>query len=142
MSQENNNGCQLKNPDISGAIFTLSLSIPILNSQCVGASDMSGFFNWLPLKFIWYISYIVEILSYFYNDNVCFIMELTKGNSVNKQLIFIRQFESKLLFSNTCLLSKLKSFRLKHTNGYIITHWKIIHDVTCKWIPFNMAFVT
>ena len=89
-----------------------------------------------------YISFIIEILSYFYNDNVCFIMELTKGNSVNKQLIFIQQFESKLLFSNTCLLSKLKSFRLKHTNGYIITHWKIIHDVTCKWIPFNMAFVT
>ena len=32
---------QLKNPDISGAIFTLSLSIRILNSQCVeGARDV------------------------------------------------------------------------------------------------------
>ena len=29
----NINGCQLENPDISGAIFTLSLSILILNSQ-------------------------------------------------------------------------------------------------------------
>ena len=29
------NGSQLKNPDISGAIFTLSLSILILNSQCL-----------------------------------------------------------------------------------------------------------
>ena len=29
------NGSQLKNPDISGAIFTLSLSILMLNSQCV-----------------------------------------------------------------------------------------------------------
>ena len=29
------NGSQLKNLDISGAIFTLSLSIIILNSQCV-----------------------------------------------------------------------------------------------------------
>ena len=29
------NGSQLKNPDISGAIFTLSLSLLILNSQCV-----------------------------------------------------------------------------------------------------------
>ena len=29
------NGSQLSNPDISGAIFTLSLSIPILNSQRV-----------------------------------------------------------------------------------------------------------
>ena len=36
-----NNGSQLKNPDISGAIFTLSLSIRILNSQCVeGARDV------------------------------------------------------------------------------------------------------
>ena len=35
------NGSQLKNPDISGAIFTLSLSIRILNSQCVvGARDI------------------------------------------------------------------------------------------------------
>ena len=36
-------GSQLKNPDISGAIFTfcLSLSIIILNSQCVeGARDV------------------------------------------------------------------------------------------------------
>ena len=34
------NGSQLKNPDTSGAIFTLSLSI-ILNSQCVeGARDI------------------------------------------------------------------------------------------------------
>ena len=29
------NGSQLKNSDISGAIFTLNLSILILNSQCV-----------------------------------------------------------------------------------------------------------
>ena len=36
------NGGQLKNPDISDAIFTLSLSIRILNSQCVeGARDVS-----------------------------------------------------------------------------------------------------
>ena len=36
----NCNGSQLKNPDISGAIFTLSLSIQILNSQCIeGARD-------------------------------------------------------------------------------------------------------
>ena len=35
------NESQLKNPDISGAIFTLSLSILILNSQCVeGARDV------------------------------------------------------------------------------------------------------
>ena len=35
------NGGQLKNPDISGAIFTLSSSIRILNSQCVeGARDV------------------------------------------------------------------------------------------------------
>ena len=35
------NGSQIKNPDISGAIFTLSLSILILNSQCVeGARDV------------------------------------------------------------------------------------------------------
>ena len=35
------NGSQLKNPDISGALFTLSLSILILNSQCVeGARDV------------------------------------------------------------------------------------------------------
>ena len=31
----NNNGSQLKNPDTSGAILTLSLSILILNSQSV-----------------------------------------------------------------------------------------------------------
>ena len=31
----NCNGSQLKNPDISGAIFTLSLSKRVLNSQCV-----------------------------------------------------------------------------------------------------------
>ena len=30
-----NNGSQLKKPDISGAMFTLSLSVLILNSQCV-----------------------------------------------------------------------------------------------------------
>ena len=36
-----NNGSQLKNPDISGAIFTSSLSILILNSKCVeGARDV------------------------------------------------------------------------------------------------------
>ena len=36
------NGSQLKNPEISGAIFTLSLSIQILNSQCVdGARDVT-----------------------------------------------------------------------------------------------------
>ena len=29
------NRSQLKNPDISGAIFTLSMSIRMLNSQCV-----------------------------------------------------------------------------------------------------------
>ena len=29
------NGSQLKNPDISGAIFVWSLSIRMLNSQCV-----------------------------------------------------------------------------------------------------------
>ena len=35
------NGSQLNNPDISGAIFTLSLSILILNSQCLeGARDV------------------------------------------------------------------------------------------------------
>ena len=35
------NGSQLKNLDISGTIFTLSLSILILNSQCVeGARDV------------------------------------------------------------------------------------------------------
>ena len=35
------NGSQLKNLDISGAIFTLSLSIRTLNSQCVdGARDV------------------------------------------------------------------------------------------------------
>ena len=35
------NGSQLKNPDISGAIFTSSLSIRILNSQCEdGARDV------------------------------------------------------------------------------------------------------
>ena len=35
------NGSQLMNPDISGVIFTLSLSILILNSQCVeGARDV------------------------------------------------------------------------------------------------------
>ena len=39
------NGSQLKTPDISGAILTLSLSIRILNSQCVeGARDVR-FFN-------------------------------------------------------------------------------------------------
>ena len=38
------NGSQLKDPDISGAIFTLSLSIQILNSQCVeGARDVMVF---------------------------------------------------------------------------------------------------
>ena len=36
-----NNGSVLKNPEISGAIFTLNLSIQILNSQCVeGARDV------------------------------------------------------------------------------------------------------
>ena len=41
MSVGNNNESQLKNPDLSGAIFTLSLSILILNSQCVeGARDV------------------------------------------------------------------------------------------------------
>ena len=36
----NINGSVLKNPEISGAIFTLNLSILILNSQCVeGARD-------------------------------------------------------------------------------------------------------
>ena len=40
MSDCTPNGSQLKNPDISGAIFTLSLSIRVLNSQCVeGARD-------------------------------------------------------------------------------------------------------
>ena len=40
MSRDSN-GSQLKKPDISGAIFTLSLSIRILNSQCVeGARDV------------------------------------------------------------------------------------------------------
>ena len=35
------NGSQLKNPDISGGIVTLSLSILIWNSQCVeGARDV------------------------------------------------------------------------------------------------------
>ena len=35
------NGSQLKNPDISGAIFTLNSSIRILNSQCVeGVRDV------------------------------------------------------------------------------------------------------
>ena len=35
------NGSELKNPDISGATTTLSLSILILNSQCVeGARDV------------------------------------------------------------------------------------------------------
>ena len=35
------NGSQLKNPEISGTIFTLNLSILILNSQCVeGARDV------------------------------------------------------------------------------------------------------
>ena len=43
-------GVQSKNPDISGAIFTLSLSILILNSQCVPwAPEISGCFNTLPL---------------------------------------------------------------------------------------------
>ena len=41
-----NNESQLKNSDISGAIFTLSLSILILNSQCEegtsAAPEMSG----------------------------------------------------------------------------------------------------
>ena len=38
------NGSQLKNPDITGTIFTLSLSIRILNSQCVeGARDVRVF---------------------------------------------------------------------------------------------------
>jgi len=32
---DGNNVIQLINPDISGAIFTLGLSIKILNSQCV-----------------------------------------------------------------------------------------------------------
>ena len=37
---QEDNGSQLKNPNISGAIFTLSLSIRILNSQCVeGVGD-------------------------------------------------------------------------------------------------------
>ena len=37
------NGSQLKNPDISGAIFTLRLSIRILSSQCVeGAKEGSS----------------------------------------------------------------------------------------------------
>ena len=37
----NYNGSQLKNRDISGAIFTLSLSILILNFHCVeGARDV------------------------------------------------------------------------------------------------------
>ena len=36
------NGSQLKNPDISGVIFTLSLSTQILNSRCVdGARDVT-----------------------------------------------------------------------------------------------------
>jgi len=39
--QSRSNGSQLKNPDISGAILTLSLSILILNCQCVeGARDV------------------------------------------------------------------------------------------------------
>jgi len=43
-------GVQSKNPDISGAIFTLSLSILILNSQCEeGTRDVRVFFNWLRL---------------------------------------------------------------------------------------------
>ena len=38
------NGSQLKNPDISGATTTLSLSILILNYQCVeGARDVKVF---------------------------------------------------------------------------------------------------
>ena len=38
---QRNNGSQSKNPDIPGAIFTLTLSILILNSQCVeGARDV------------------------------------------------------------------------------------------------------
>ena len=37
----NGNGSQFKDADISGAIFKLSLSILILNSQCVeGARDV------------------------------------------------------------------------------------------------------
>ena len=32
------NESQLKNPDISGAIFTLSLGMPILNFKCVGGA--------------------------------------------------------------------------------------------------------
>ena len=37
----NYNEGQLKNPDISGAIFSLNLSILILNAQCVeGARDV------------------------------------------------------------------------------------------------------
>ena len=41
MTDNEDNGSQLKNLDISGAIFTLSFSIRILNSQCVkGARDV------------------------------------------------------------------------------------------------------
>ena len=58
------NGSQLKNPDISGAIFTLSLSIRILNSQCVkGARDVKVF-QLTPV-----IIFVTNILDFRKNPN-------------------------------------------------------------------------
>ena len=47
----NCNGSQLKNPDISGAIFKLSLSIRILNSRCVEEFSNPWEFHEYPFSF-------------------------------------------------------------------------------------------
>ena len=42
------NGSQFKNSDISGAIFTLSLSIRIGRQRCQGSLIDSRYFPWAP----------------------------------------------------------------------------------------------
>ena len=51
------NGSQLKNPDISGALYTLRIQYSytvygILKLNVKMAPEMSEFFNWLPLSLL------------------------------------------------------------------------------------------
>ena len=131
-----NNRSQLKDPDISGAIFTLSLSILIQFSMCRGRQRCQGFLidPGYIREILWFISWCIL--------NKISFRAITKTNTIfNRQMIFWR-YQIRILItlrkisSLTHYYNRLaKNFPL-HCCIYIISinkYYENILDIKCIW---------
>ena len=123
---------QLKDPDISGAIFTLSLSILIQFSMCRGRQRCQGFLidPGYIREILWFISWCIL--------NKISFRAITKTNTIfNRQMIFWRyQIQILITLQKISSLTRYYNRLAKHFPLHYCIYIISINKYSKKYVKF------